>query len=195
MARQVLCLSLDCQMNDRPEILIIEDDLQIRRFLRTTLCAESYRLREATTEADGMSFVNERAPQVILLDLGLPDGDGIDVIRNVRQTDRNLPIIVVSVRSDERDKIDALDAGADDFVSKPFAVGELLARLRAALRRSTPGQPLSVFRAGEIEVDLHKRRVIISTTFGSTCSSFAGNWKQTPRVHDIFAPSPAWDTA
>jgi two-component system, OmpR family, KDP operon response regulator KdpE len=150
-------------MNDRPEILIIEDDLQIRRFLRTTLCAESYRLREATTAADGMAFVTERAPQVILLDLGLPDGDGIEVIRQVRQTDRNLPIIVLSVRSDERDKIDALDAGADDFVSKPFAVGELLARLRAALRRSNPGQvPLSVFRTGEIEVDLHKRRVVIA---------------------------------
>jgi two-component system KDP operon response regulator KdpE len=151
-------------MNEMPEILVIEDDRQIRRFLRTTLSAENYRLREASTVAEGISMATTGAASVIVLDLGLPDGDGIEVIRRVRQTNRNLPIIVLSVRSDERDKIAALDAGADDFVNKPFAVGELLARLRAALRRSAEAAgatPMSVFSTGDIEVNLQKRRVLI----------------------------------
>jgi two-component system KDP operon response regulator KdpE len=107
--------------------------------------------------------VGDRPPDVILLDLGLPDKDGIEVIRFVRKAELKLPIIVLTVRSDERDKIAALDAGADDYVNKPFAVGELLARLRAALRRSGAfGETwLPVFRTGEIEVNLRKRRVAI----------------------------------
>src|SRR6185369_12934611 len=152
-------------MNAAPEVLIIEDDLQIRRFLRTALSAEHYRLREASTAADGIALATEHPPQVIVLDLGLPDADGIEVIRHVRQKHRDLPIIVLSVRSNERDKIMALDAGADDFVNKPFAVGELLARLRAALRRIADpgGQTLpAVFRTGDIEVTLSKRRVVIN---------------------------------
>jgi two-component system KDP operon response regulator KdpE len=152
-------------MTDTPEILMIEDDPQIRRFLRTTLSAEHYRLCEASTAAEGIRLAMEREPSVIVLDLGLPDADGIEVIRHVRQSNRILPIIVLSVRFNERDKITALDAGADDFVNKPFAVGELLARLRAALRRSTlsGGQTLpSVFRTGEIEVHLGKRRVVVA---------------------------------
>jgi two-component system KDP operon response regulator KdpE len=152
-------------MSTMPEVLVIEDDLQIRRFLRTALAAEHYRLREASTAGEGIALATERPPHVILLDLGLPDSDGIEVIRSVRQNHRDLPIIVLSVRSNERDKITALDAGADDFVNKPFAVGELLARLRAALRRMahTEGQPSpTVFRTGEIEVDLGKRRVVIN---------------------------------
>jgi two-component system KDP operon response regulator KdpE len=147
-----------------PEILVIEDDLQIRRFLRTALIAEHYRLSEAATATEGLLLATERNPDVIVLDLGLPDRDGIEVIRQVRQTKRNLPIIVLSVRSHERDKIAALDTGADDFVNKPFAVGELLARLRAALRRSAEasGQnPPAIFKTGDIEVNFTKRRVII----------------------------------
>jgi two-component system, OmpR family, KDP operon response regulator KdpE len=152
-------------MKGAPEVLVIEDDLQIRRFLRTALSAEHYRLREASTALQGIALATEQPPQVILLDLGLPDADGIEVIRHVRQKHRDLPIIVLSVRSNERDKIAALDAGADDFVNKPFAVGELLARLRAALRRiaDTGGQTLPpVFRTGDIEVNLGKRRVVIN---------------------------------
>src|SRR5262245_41686557 len=154
-------------MSDAPEILVIEDDAQIRRFLRTTLSAEHYRLREAPTAAEGITIATEHPPQVIVLDLGLPDLDGLEVIRRIRHVNHNLPIIVLSVRSNERDKITALDAGADDFVNKPFAVGELLARLRAALRRAAQGTGqslLSVFRTGDIEVDLRKRLVVAGGT-------------------------------
>src|SRR5512133_1884590 len=140
-------------MNDQPEILVIEDDPQIRRFLRTALSTEDYRVREAATALGGVGLAAERQPHVIVLDLGLPDCDGIEVIRRVRETSPILPIIVLSVRSDERDKIAALDAGADDFVTKPFAVGELLARVRAALRRAAApaGEPPTV-GFGDVEV-------------------------------------------
>jgi two-component system KDP operon response regulator KdpE len=146
----------------RSEILIIEDDPEIRRFLRTTLSAEEYRLQEATTAAEGITKATRRPPDAIVLDLGLPDADGMEVIRQVRTWNKSLPIIVLSVRARERDKIIALDAGADDFVNKPFAVGELLARLRVALRRNVvvpeTGES-SIFRTGDLEVDFSKRRV------------------------------------
>jgi two-component system, OmpR family, KDP operon response regulator KdpE len=148
-----------------PEVLIVEDDAEIRRFLRATLAAEGYRLQEATNGAEGIAHIDLRRPDVIVLDLGLPDTDGVDVIRHVRRRHRDLPIIVLSVRSHERDKITALDAGADDFINKPFAVGELLARLRVALRRvaavTSDGTTVSVFRTGAIEVNLDRRRVFI----------------------------------
>jgi two-component system KDP operon response regulator KdpE len=146
------------------EVLIIEDDAEIRRFLRTTLAAEGYSLREAGTVAEGLVRISERLPDAILLDLALPDGDGMEVIRRVRHRMRNLPIIVLSVRSDEYQKITALDAGADDYINKPFAVGELLARLRVALRRiqdATTVTNAAVFRTGDIEVDLKKRVVLV----------------------------------
>jgi two-component system KDP operon response regulator KdpE len=146
------------------EVLIVEDDSEIRRFLRTTLTAEGYRLREAATVAEGIARITERQPDAILLDLGLPDADGMEIIRQVRQRVRNLPIIVLSVRSDEYQKITALDAGADDYINKPFAVGELLARLRVALRRlndATADNNAEVFRTGDIEVDLKKRIVLV----------------------------------
>jgi two-component system KDP operon response regulator KdpE len=146
-----------------PDILIIEDDREILRFLRMTLSAERYQLREAMNGAEGLRLAGAQRPDVILLDLGLPDFDGVDVIRQVRKWNRNLPIIILSVRSDEHDKITALDAGADDYVNTPFAVGELLARLRAALRRAgVVAEPASVFRTGEIEVDLDKRRLLVA---------------------------------
>jgi two-component system KDP operon response regulator KdpE len=150
--------------NATPEILLIEDDAEIRRFLRTTLFAEHYRLLEATTAAGGLIQAYAHEPDVVLVDLGLPDADGIEVIRQVRERKPTVPIIVLSVRSQERDKISALDAGADDFINKPFAVGELLARLRAALRRSAAvsGDAISVFRTGDIEVNFSKRRVVIA---------------------------------
>jgi len=143
------------------EILIIEDDVEIRRFLRTALAAEQYRLREATTAAEGLAQA-ALPPDVIVLDLGLPDADGVEVIRKVRARDTRTPIIVLSVRGGEPDKISALDAGADDFVTKPFAVGELFARLRVVLRRTQAApEGTTVFRAGDIEVDSVRRRVTV----------------------------------
>jgi two-component system KDP operon response regulator KdpE len=142
----------------KPLILIVEDDLQIRRFLRATLTAEGYQYHEALTAEDGIAQANARCPELILLDLGLPDQDGLDVIRRVRETSQ-MPIIVLSARGQEKDKIAALDLGADDYVAKPFGVGELLARIRAALRRSGPVAPDSIMRFGRVEIDLDKRSV------------------------------------
>ncbi len=150
-------------MRNTPEILIVEDDPQIRRFLRATLAAEEYRFHEAITAAEAIAQAAARQPDLIVLDLGLPDQDGREVIRQVRQSSQT-PIIVLSARGQEKDKIEALDLGADDFVAKPFAVGELLARIRAALRRAATIADEgagTVFRAGNIEVDLDKRRVLV----------------------------------
>jgi two-component system KDP operon response regulator KdpE len=146
------------------EILVIEDDPEIRKFLRTSLGAEHYRLREAATAADGLQIFKDRPPEIILLDLGLPDLDGVEVIRQVRRWNLHLPIVVLSVRSDEHDKISALDAGADDYVNKPFAIGELLARLRVVLRRLRPAptEGADLFRVGNIEVDVLRRRVTVA---------------------------------
>src|SRR5437667_391783 len=143
----------------KPLILVIEDDAQIRRFLRAALDAEGYRLQESVTAEEGLAQAQSRQPDLILLDLGLPDRDGLDVIRSVREWGK-IPILVLSARGQEKDKIAALDLGADDYVAKPFAVGELLARIRAALRRSTRVDGAgSVVRFGPVEVDLEKRVV------------------------------------
>lgn len=144
-----------------PEVLLIEDDEEIRRFLRATLSAEGYRLEEAHTAAEGLSQAASRQPELLLVDLGLPDRDGIEVIVEVRKFS-HAPILVISARGQEADKIAALDAGADDYVSKPFQVGELLARMRAALRRSArlnAGLSAEPVRFGDIEVDIEKRVV------------------------------------
>ena len=150
-------------MTTNPEVLLIEDDPQIRRFLRPTLAAEHYRLHEAVTAEEGIAQAAARQPDVVLLDLGLPDRDGLTVIQAIRQWSP-MPILVISARGQERDKIAALDAGADDFIGKPFATGELLARIRAALRRTARigAQPSAVFRVGNIEVDLEKRLVHVN---------------------------------
>ena len=148
-------------MRNMPEILIVEDDPQIRRFLRATLAAEGYRFHETETAEEAISQAAARQPDLILLDLGLPDLDGLEVIRRVRATS-STPIVVLSARGREQDKIDALDSGADDFVGKPFAVGELLARMRAALRRAATigeGGAATVFCTAGVEVDLDKRTV------------------------------------
>jgi len=143
----------------KPLILIVEDDLQIRRFLRATLEAEGYHYHESVTASDGIVQAAARRPDLILLDLGLPDCDGLEVIREVRQSSQ-LPIVILSARGREKDKIAALDLGADDYIEKPFGVGELLARIRAALRRSGPaGQDGGVVRFGRIELDADKRTV------------------------------------
>ncbi|GKW23515.1 two-component regulatory protein response regulator KdpE [Pectobacterium carotovorum subsp. carotovorum] len=140
-------------------ILIVEDEKEIRRFVRQALEGEGCRVFDAETMQRGLLEAATRKPDLIILDLGLPDGNGIDYIRDLRQWS-SLPIIVLSARTDEQDKIDALDAGADDYLTKPFGIGELLARLRVALRRHSHTQqetPLVSF--GAITVDLLNRQV------------------------------------
>ena len=147
----------------RPEILLIEDDPQIRKFLRAMLIAEDYRLHEAIAGEDGLAQAAARNPDLILLDLGLPDKDGIEIIREIRKWSQ-LPILVISARGQERDKIEALDAGADDYVTKPFAPGEVSARIRATLRRAAvldKNEPSEAISFGDIRVNLIARRVLV----------------------------------
>jgi two-component system KDP operon response regulator KdpE len=139
--------------------LVIDDEPQIRRLLRVTLEANGYRVFDAATGNDGVAQAAQRKPDVILLDLGLPDLDGLEVLRRIREWSR-IPILILSVRDQEDDKIAALDSGADDYVTKPFNSGELLARLRAALRHGQPQGAEAIFRAGHLEVDLSRRLVL-----------------------------------
>ena len=147
----------------KPLVLVIEDDPQIRRFLRATLAAEDYQFHEAVTAAEGIAQAAARQPDLVLLDLGLPDRDGLDIIREIRSWSQ-MPIVVLSARGQEKDKIAALDLGADDYVAKPFAVGELLARIRAALRRAAPLAPDgadTVIRFGNVQADFEKRLITV----------------------------------
>jgi two-component system KDP operon response regulator KdpE len=141
-------------------ILVVEDEAEIRRFVRWTLEAEGHEVHEADGVKRGLIEAGTRRPDLVVLDLGLPDGDGVDLIRDLRKWS-NVPVIVLSARSGEADKIAALDAGADDYLVKPFGSGELMARVRAQLRRhrqQTPaGEP--VIRFGEVSVDLVRRIV------------------------------------
>ncbi|HEX6736218.1 MAG TPA: two-component system response regulator KdpE [Azonexus sp.] len=143
-----------------PTVLLIEDEPQIRRFVRIALEAEGCAVLEAGNIGDGLAAAGREAPDLVILDLGLPDGNGIDFIRALRGWS-GLPILILSARAAEDDKIDALDAGADDYLTKPFGVGELRARLRALLRRherpATPASPLLEF--GDIAIDLAQRQV------------------------------------
>jgi two-component system KDP operon response regulator KdpE len=145
-----------------PVVVLIEDEPQIRRFLRATLSGQGYRLFEVTNGADALVEVAQRQPDVVILDLGLPDMDGLEVIRRVREWSA-VPIIVLSARGQERDKVGALDAGADDYVSKPFSAGELLARLRVALRHAVGAahEDGAAFTVGELQVDLLRRHVSV----------------------------------
>ena len=141
-------------------VLIVEDEHAISRFLRAALEGDGLRVFDAGTLQRGLIEAATRKPDLVILDLGLPDGDGIDFIREVRQWSQ-MPIIVLSARAEETDKIAALDAGADDYLSKPFGIGELQARLRVALRRhsaTTPAEP--VFTFSDIQVDLAARRIL-----------------------------------
>lgn len=144
-----------------PVILLVEDDPHIRRFLRASLVTQGYELLEAGTGKEGLALAASRVPDVVLLDLGLPDMEGIQVIKQLR-TWSAVPIIILSARGQERDKVANLDAGADDYLTKPFGVGELLARMRVALRRFGPveeGKQETSFALGRIRVDLEKRLV------------------------------------
>jgi two-component system KDP operon response regulator KdpE len=141
-----------------PVALVIDDEPQIRRLLRVLLEANGYRVFDAATGNDGLIQAAQRQPDVVLLDLGLPDLDGRAVLQRIREWSR-VPVLILSVRDQEEEKIAALDSGADDYVTKPFNSGELLARLRAALRHGQPPAADAVFRAGSVEVDLAKRVV------------------------------------
>lgn len=143
-----------------PRVLIIDDEVAIRKFLRTVLSSEEFLLYEAENAHTGLSLTAAVRPDVILLDLGLPDLDGIEVIKRIRDWSQ-APIIVLSVREREEDKIAALDAGADDYLTKPFGVGELLARIRAAMRRLQQELPEPVFSSDDLEVNLELRRVTV----------------------------------
>lgn len=141
-----------------PEILVIDDEAQIRRLLRVTLEGAGYRVRDAATGALGLNEAAVSRPDAVILDLSLPDHSGLDVLRRLREWSQ-LPVLILSVREAEADKIAALDAGADDFLTKPFGGGELLARLRVLLRRAQPAHEPSIVRFGEVEVDFTKRTV------------------------------------
>ncbi len=146
-----------------PRILVIDDELAIRRFLHTVLFSEMFALHEAENGHAGLASAAAFKPDVILLDLGLPDLDGIEIIRRIREWSQ-VPIIVLSVRNREDDKVAALDAGADDYLTKPFGVGELLARIRAALRRSIQQTPEPLFSSNGLVVDLTRRLVTVDNS-------------------------------
>jgi len=147
-----------------PVVLVIEDEPQIRRFLRATLSAHGYRLVEAATAQEGLMHAATRQPEIVILDLGLPDLDGLELTRQLREWSA-MPIIVLSARGQESDKVAALDAGADDYLTKPFGVGELLARMRVALRHTArlaqePGE--AVFTVGDLRIDMARRQVFVA---------------------------------
>jgi len=141
-------------------VLVIDDEEPVRRFLQVALGGQSYQVIEAATGKQGIAIIVAKKPDVIILDLGLPDIDGVEVTKILRQSTQT-PIIILSVRGSENDKIAALDAGADDYLTKPFGIGELLARLRAALRRAIQPPDEAVFRSGALMVDGLKRLVTV----------------------------------
>jgi two-component system KDP operon response regulator KdpE len=149
-------------MNDnKPCILVVDDDQSIRRLLRISLTPQAHTVVEAATGQDAISKAKANKPDIVILDLGLPDMDGVDVIRLLRQWTQ-IPIIILSVREAEKDKIDALDAGADDYLTKPFSTGELSARIRVALRRVSQPQIEQVFTSDDLKVDLAQRLVTVA---------------------------------
>jgi two-component system KDP operon response regulator KdpE len=146
-----------------PRILLIEDEPQVRRYLRTSLPPQGYRVLEAASGGEGLRVASVEVPDLVLLDLGLPDMDGLEVARRLREWS-DVPIVVLSARGQEWQKVEALDAGADDYLTKPFGFAELLARIRAALRRAArlhSGQPEAVFESGPLRVDLAARRILL----------------------------------
>lgn len=144
-----------------PLVLVVEDEMQIRRFVRAALEGEGCRVAEAETMAQGLIDAGTRKPDLVILDLGLPDGDGERFVQDLRAWS-SLPVLILSARTTESDKIGVLDAGADDYLTKPFAVGELLARVRALLRRSKLGAEAEspLLRFSDVEVDLARRQIL-----------------------------------
>jgi two-component system KDP operon response regulator KdpE len=142
-----------------PLLLLVEDEAPIRRFVRASLVSEGYRVEEADTAKQALRAATQQPPDLVVLDLGLPDGDGLDVLRQLREWSR-APVLILSAREQERQKVAALDAGADDYLTKPFGTGELLARIRVALRHASRAPDESaVFESGDLKVDLANRRV------------------------------------
>ncbi|MBK8021572.1 MAG: response regulator [Chloroflexi bacterium] len=140
------------------QVLVIDDEVQIRRFLRISLEANGYHAHEAVTGEEGISKSALLRPDVIILDMGLPDMDGLDVLRRIREWSKT-PVIILSVRNTDSDKVMVLDAGADDYLTKPFSTDELMARIRVAVRHATPAETAPIFRAGDLQVDLTRRLV------------------------------------
>lgn len=153
-------------MDIKDRVLVVEDDKSIRNFFRTVLEANNYDVIMADTGAEAYSLITSRCPDVVILDLGLPDMDGMKILKNVREWS-GMPIIVVSARTHERDKVEALDLGADDYITKPFGTSELLARLRTAIRHARAacyapeGIQSGIFRSGKMVIDYDKHRVYI----------------------------------
>jgi two-component system KDP operon response regulator KdpE len=157
-------------------VLVVDDEPAIRRFLRTSLRAEGYDVVEAETGEAALAEIRRRVPDVVVLDLGLPGLDGLEVIRRVREPGSVVPIIVLTSRTDEAGKVEALDLGADDYVTKPFGIDELLARMRAALRHRLLQQgERPVFRSGDLSVDLVRRIVTVR----------GAEVKLSPREYDL----------
>lgn len=157
-------------------VLVVDDEPPIRRFLRTSLNAQGYHVLEAENGGEALDLIDRNSPDVVVLDLGLPDMDGVEAIRRLRDRGLTIPIVVLSSRTDETGKVQALDLGADDYVTKPFGMDELLARLRAALRHRLQQQgEKPVFRSGELGVDLVRRVVTVR----------GGEIRLSPREYDL----------
>jgi two-component system KDP operon response regulator KdpE len=149
--------------SERTPLLVVDDEPPIRRLLRTSLGAEGFEVFEADNAEKAFAMIEARKPEIVILDLGLPDQDGLDVIRRIRRSGSKLPIVVLSSRGDERGKVEALELGADDYVTKPFGIAELVARIRTALRhrfQEQGGEPL--FKSGPLQVDLVRRVVTVN---------------------------------
>ncbi len=148
-------------MKEGPIILVIDDEVQIRRLLRISLESNNFKVDEASTGKEGLVRVAMSRPDLIIMDLGLPDMDGLSVLKELRTWNKT-PVLVLTVKDSEQDKISLLDSGADDYLTKPFSVGELLARLRVMLRHLTPMQGETIFLTGRLKVDVGKRIVTIN---------------------------------
>ncbi|MCU0499606.1 MAG: response regulator [Anaerolineae bacterium] len=144
-----------------PEVLIVDDEIQIRRFLRIGLETNGYKVYESPNGHDAILKVAQRKPDLVILDMELPDLDGLEVLRRLREWTR-LPVIILSVRASDVDKVAALDAGADDYLTKPFSMDELLARLRVAQRHAQPLAETQIFKSGPLQVDLSRRIVTVN---------------------------------
>lgn len=148
-------------MSDGLQILIIDDEVQIRRFLRISLEANGYRVHEIVTGQEGIIKTAQLRPDMVILDMGLPDMDGLEVLKRLREWTQT-PVIILSVRDSDRDKVAALDAGADDYLIKPFSMDELLARIRTAQRHAQPQPQEATFTSGHLHVDLARRLVSVN---------------------------------
>ena len=143
-----------------PRILVVDDEKAIQRFLKNALSSAEFSVHIAENGKEALAAAMAIRPDLIILDLGLPDMDGVEVLRRLREWTQ-VPVIILSVRDREDEKVSALDSGADDYVTKPFGIGELLARMRVALRKSIPQSPEPVYRVDDLEVDLEHRRVLV----------------------------------